>query len=431
MNASKRSRLAQMVGSALFKGSALLFISTTIVNAGNYLSNLLLGRLLGPAAFADLSLVVTLILVMSFISASLTQTTAKFAAINTARNDLQQIASLRRWLARRAWAVGMIALALLVLGSPLLKTFFQTASVWPFVILGLGIPLLFAKGVEQGVLQGQTRFGTLALSYQAEMWVRLITSLLFVALGFGVNGAVAGLVLSLIATWLIARRARIGLPMPRALAVEEQRTITRFAGPVFIALIGQILINNSDILIVKHFFAPEPAGQYSALALIGRIVFFATWSVVTAMFPVAAQKKQRGEPHRHLLAASLGLVTIVSGAIIATTVVVPELIVGTLFGPAYLQIAPLVWLYAVATMLYALANVVINYRLSIGDSGGSFASMGAGIAQVVGLWLFHDSLHEVILVQIGIMAVLLVVLLIWDLWLVFTGQATKRLESSS
>lgn len=420
-----------MVGSALFKGSALLFVSTTIVNAGNYLANLLLGRLLGPAAFADLSLVVTLILVMSFISASLTQTTAKFAAINTARNDLQRIASLRRWLAQRAWAVGIVVLALLVFGSPLLQDFFQTASIWPFVILGLGIPLLFAKGVEQGVLQGQTRFGTLALSYQAEMWVRLIASLLFVAIGWGVNGAVVGLVLSLVATWLVARRARVGLPMSGVLAAEEQRSITRFAGPVLIALIGQILINNSDILIVKHFFAPEPAGQYSALALIGRIVFFATWSVVTAMFPVAAQRKQRGEPHRQLLAMSLGLVTVISSGIIAMTVLVPELIVGTLFGPAYLQIAPLLWLYAVATMLYALANVVINYRLSIGDSGGSFVSMGAGIAQVVGLWLFHSSLREVVLVQIGIMAVLLIVLLIWDLWLAFTAQPGKRLESSS
>jgi O-antigen/teichoic acid export membrane protein len=431
MSANKQSPLTRIVGSALFRGSALLFVSTTIVNAGNYLANLLLGRLLGPAAFADLSLVVTLILVMSFISASLTQTTAKFAAINTARNDPTRIASLRRWLAQRAWTIGALVFALLALGSPLLKDFFQTASVWPFVILGLGVPLLFAKGVEQGVLQGQTRFGTLALSYQAEMWVRLITSLVFVAIGWGVNGAVVGLVLSLMATWLVARRARVGLPAPGIIAVEEQRNVMRFAGPVLIALIGQILINNSDILIVKHFFAPEPAGQYSALALIGRIVFFATWSVVTAMFPVAAQRKQRGESHRHLLVTSLGLVAVVSSAIIAMTVVMPEMIVGVLFGPAYLQIAPLLWLYAVATMLYALANVVINYRLSIGDSGGSFASIGAGIAQVVGLWLFHGSLREVVLVQVGIMAVLLVVLLIWDLWLASTAQAGKRLESSS
>jgi hypothetical protein len=50
---------------------------------------------------------------------------------------------------------------------------------------------------------------------------------------------------------------------------------------------------------------------------------------------------------------------------------------------------------------------------------------------VVGLWLFHSSLREVVLVQTGIMAVLLVVLLIWDLWLAFTTQAGKRLESSS
>jgi hypothetical protein len=132
------------------------------------------------------------------------------------------------------------------------------------------------------------------------------------------------------------------------------------------------------------------------------------------MFPIVAQKQQRGEPHRHLLWIALAVVAAASLAVIGATLLAPELMVRLLFGAAYLPIAPLLWLYAVATMLYALANVVINYRLSAGEGGGSAFAILAGAAQVGGLWLFHGSLREVVVVQIVLMVGLFLALLSWD-----------------
>jgi polysaccharide pyruvyl transferase CsaB len=407
-------------GAGLLGGGALLFASMTIVNAGNYLFNLVLGRWLGPAAFADLSLVITLLLMVTLITATLQTISAKFAAAYTAAGTPERALSLRRWLGRGAWGLGALLAAALIVGAPLWQQFFRTSSAWPFALLGIGLPLYFAQGVDRGVMQGQIRFGALSLSYQAEMWVRLIAAIAFVALGWAVNGAVIGVTLSLVATWLVGFTI-YDLRRPRgsrqgALDAGERREVWSFAVPVVAALIGQVLINNSDILIVKHFFGAEPAGHYAALALIGRIVFFATASVVAVMFPIVAQKHQRGEPHRHLLWAALGLVAAVSAGVIAATLLVPELLVRMLFGAAYLPIAPLLWLYAIATALYALANVVINYRLSASAGGGSALAVLAGLAQVAGLWLFHSSLEQVVLVQVYLMGGLLGALLVWDWW---------------
>ena len=413
-----RELIARPRPASALTGGALLFASMTIVNAGNYLFNLVLGRWLGPAAFADLSLVITILLVITMITSTLQIISAKFAAMHAANGDEAQIRAVRAWLGRGAWALGAAMLLVFIGGSQLWQSFFQTTSAWPFVILGLGMPLYFVQGVDRGVLQGQTRFGPLALSYQAEMWARLLGAVALVALGFAVNGAVAGVTISLVATWLVGfwflRPRQAGERHTQPLAQADRRAILSFAGPVVAALVGQVMINNSDILIVKHFFPAEEAGHYAALALIGRIVFFATLSVVAAMFPLVAQKQQRGEPHRHLLWMALGLVALASLAVIAAALVVPGLMVRVLFGEAYLAIAPLLWLYAVATMLYALANVVINYRLSAGDGGGSALAMLAGTAQVAGLWLFHSSLREVVIVQIVLMVGLFVLLLAWD-----------------
>ncbi|MGB5646194.1 MAG: sugar isomerase, partial [Muriicola sp.] len=59
----------------VFMGSVLL------VNGGNYLYNLILGRLLGPDAYADAALLVTLLLVLSFLGMTFQLTTTKFAVV--------------------------------------------------------------------------------------------------------------------------------------------------------------------------------------------------------------------------------------------------------------------------------------------------------------------------------------------------------------
>jgi O-antigen/teichoic acid export membrane protein len=206
------------------------------------------------------------------------------------------------------------------------------------------------------------------------------------------------------------------------------KEIMLFTGPVLVAQLGQILINNSDILIVRRFFVAEEAGAYAALALIGRMVFFATWSIVTAMFPIVAQRFHRGEAHRPLYYLSLGIVLAGSLAIIGVTALFPEQIVILLFGDAYIAIAPLLWVYATATMFYALANVVINYRLSIGSTGGTYLAITTGAAQVLALWMWHDSLAQIVWIQVGLMGVLFVVLLVWD-W-VSHFMSTRRAPES-
>lgn len=406
---------APALRSSLLTGSALLFVSATLVNAGNYLFNLLMGRWFGPAAFADISLVVTLFLVTSFITAGLQTPAARFGALYAADHDLQGIANVRRWSKQRATWIAVGLMLALILGAGLWAQFFATESIWMFVIFGAFIPFYIVQGVDRGLLQGRTRFGRLAVTYQVEMGSRLILSLGLAFIGLGVNGAVLGIGLSFVAAWAVAQRSIGDLPRAQALAPDVRKEILLFTGPVLVAQLGQILINNSDILIVRRFFVAEEAGAYAALALIGRMVFFATWSIVTAMFPIVAQRFQRGEAHRPLFYLSLGIVLAGSLLIIAVTVLFPTPIVNLLFGEAYAAIAPLLWVYAVATMFYALANVVINYRLSIGSAQGAYLAIAAGVAQVAALWRWHDSLAQVVWIQVGLMAALFAALLVWDL----------------
>lgn len=426
-------RVPRLPGNGLLTGSALFFLSTTVVNGGNYLFNLLLGRWLGPTIFADVSIIITLFLLLTFITAGFQQTAAKFAAVYSAEQDERKLYALRRWLNRRSWTIGLICCTILGGGATLWQSFFHTTSPWIFVIFAIGLPFYFVQGIDRGLLQGQMRFGMLAASYQAEMWVRLFVGLLLVAIGWAAEGAVWGLTISIGATWMVAdyalRRGRYNAPAAQsartdqldtspkesfALSAQEKQAILHFALPVLLAEISLILINNSDVLIVKRFFDGAAAGHYAALALIGRIVFFGTWSVVITMFPLVAQRAQRREPHRHLLWIGLGMVSGVSLAIVGATALVPASIVQLLFGSEYLIIAPLLWLYATATALFALANVLINYHLALGNRMGTVLALIAGLSQVFVLIFFHATLYQVVVIQIGLMGGLLMLLLVWD-----------------
>jgi O-antigen/teichoic acid export membrane protein len=325
---------------------------------------------------------------------------------------------LRRWLNQRSWLIGLLFCLLVGGVAPFWQSFFHTTSPWLFVIFAVGLPFYFVQGIDRGLLQGQMRFGLLAASYQAEMWVRLLVGLALVLIGWAAYGAVLALTLSIIATWAVAayglRHSRGAGVASATLKPSERQALLAFALPVLLVEISLILINNSDVLLVKRFFDSATAGQYAALALIGRIVFFGTWSVVITMFPLVAQKAQRGEAHRHLLWISLGLVAGVSVVIVTATAVAPALIIQLLFGAAYLPVASLLWLYALATALFALANVLINYHLALGNRGGAFLALTAGLCQVALLLLFHTTLAQVVLIQVGLMGALLLVLLLWD-----------------
>ena len=57
----------------------LFMLSVLAVNGGNYFYNLILGRLLGPAQFADAAVLITLLLVLSFVAMTFQLVTAKFS----------------------------------------------------------------------------------------------------------------------------------------------------------------------------------------------------------------------------------------------------------------------------------------------------------------------------------------------------------------
>ena len=397
--------LRQVSPERLFMTSALL------VNGGNYLYNLLLGRILGPEAFADAALIITLLLVLSFLGMTFQLVGAKFAVLFTA-NEYQAFQST---LYRYALGLGLIFGGCTMFFAAELQDLFQTQTSGMFTVFGLGVPLYFLMSVNRGHLQGFQLFGKLSLTYQTEMWSRLLlTAVLLMLIPWEPAFLVAlGIAFSFLFGLLPFDFRRIEWATKHQLSKVNSKKVLHF---VFLTVgyeLTQIIINNSDILLVKHYFEALDAGLYASLALIGRVVYFVAWMFVMLLLPTVVQKHKNGEPTAPVLRKYVGYIALLSLSIVMACYFFPESIIRILFGEAYLGMAGLLWQYALATSLFALSNVFAYYFLSLDQYIPVIISGVLGLSQVLLIIFFHNSLALVVQLQIIAMIALLTAQLLY------------------
>jgi O-antigen/teichoic acid export membrane protein len=357
----------------------MLMFSTLVVNVGNYAFNLLAGRMLSPEAFGEANFLVTCLLAVSFIATAFQLTAAKFSDPQNQLTDF-------------AWILGFIVCASVLVFSSSIVDAFHLTSETSLILLAMAVPFYFVMSVGRGKLQGDLRFGRFAVTYQVEMWMRLIVGIGMVVLFGTVWGVVIGLLASIGGGFIYTQLAQ----KTTEIRIKSFKGVSAFLGATLVYELSQIVINNSDVLIVKHYFTTQEAGLYAALALIGRVVYFGTWSVVMVLFPKVIEQKKKGLPTHHLLIKSFAIVALIAALIVVGCLAFPEWIVGTLFGKNYLSISTYLWQYASVTALFACANIWVYYHLSLDRKTPIVLSFLAGILQFSLLYVKHGNFGDVI-----------------------------------
>lgn len=383
-------------GGGLLRGGVSLGAATLVASGANYASNLVLGRRLEVDEFADAALVVSGLLLLSAVALGLQLTVAR--AIATGGG-----ASAARRLERRAVIVGAGAGATVAVLSPMIASRFNMGSPVPLIVLAAGVPIFFSMAMRRGVLQASHRFGQIALSQVAEPLARLAITMVALSMGLGATSAAVGLVAAFAVGWVVSS--------PGALRLEATTTIreTRSAvGATVLLLIGQVVIANGDLWVVAALI-PSDAGSYAAVALVGRLVFIAGWSIVTVVFPTLASGS--GAASGRLLLKAVGSAAIVGSALTAGAFVAGDRLIGAMVGDDYAEAGHLLGPYALATTLFVVANL-----LAVADMAGGRrllpALVAAGaIAQTVLLVLVADrGITWIVYGQLAAMAVLVIVL---------------------
>jgi O-antigen/teichoic acid export membrane protein len=385
----------------LFSGSMVMLVGSTLVSLVNFGYNVAVARMLGPGNFSQAAAAVTLLMLVSSITLAFQLTCAKFVAKNETPATK---AYLYRTLRKKAWYVGTMLGGAVIVLSTLISDYLRMST--PLIlIMAIGIAFYIPLGARRGAMMGTTQFVKLSTNFVLEALVKLITAVVLVKLGYGVMGAVIAIAASVVVAysypWVGGGLDVEGEPGTPASITEGMQSIVFF--------VGQVIINNIDILMVKHFFASSDAGLYAAVALVGRVLYFASWSVVSAMFPISASAKPQDQNSSVLIIPLL----IVVGIAFFFTVFLglfPDFVLRMLFGQGFhgKGIEAMLSLYASTTGAYALAVVLTAYEISRRIANVAWLQLAFSVLVVIGIALFHETLREVIVVQQVLMVLLLI-----------------------
>jgi O-antigen/teichoic acid export membrane protein len=413
----------------IISGSLVLLSGSSVASAINLAYNVAIAHFLGPKGFGTATTVYTLLTLTSAV-------TLAFQIVSTKVVAQQTTETLRdeayRDLLRTAWACGLVVAVLFVAFERAIVSYLRLPDGLLVVMLAVGTAFYVPLGVRRGYIQGAFGFRRLATNLVLEGAARLVGSVLMILLGFDVPGVIFANAVA-IAVAYFAIRPKLTPP---------EKTGRRFGSAIReivhagIFYSGQVLINNCDIVLVKHFFAAEEAGVYAAVAMVGRVTFAFSSAVVNSMFPVVASTHHQQRKNLSLIATSLLMVLAVGGIFALGLLLAPAWLWTLCFGSRFVLAGQfgfpyLLALYAITTVTYSLSVVVITYEMSYKLASNSWVQLVMSCVVIAAICRFHGSLQQVIMVQLVLMLVLFVAVTIPFLFSTLRSPEAEKTATTS
>ncbi|HET6842061.1 MAG TPA: oligosaccharide flippase family protein [Candidatus Angelobacter sp.] len=385
--------------SIVLSGSLIMLFSSTLVSSLNFFFNVAMARMLGPSEFGNVTAAVTLLMLASAVTLAFQLVCAKLVA---QQDDAGARAGIYQTLRRKAWMVSLLMGAALFLAQKPFAAFLHLSQPWILGVLALGVAAYVPLGVRRGALQGTCSFNRLGGNFVVESAARFLAAVALVAAGYGVLGAVGAISASVFIACFV-------VPLPSQMKAQPgpvARISLHEGMQALVFFIGQVIINNIDILLVKHFFEPAQAGLYAAVALVGRVLYLAAWSVVSVMFPVSAASEQHDQ-NRDVVALPLLLVFGLVSVFTLVVAFLPHFIMHVIFGPRFTDGGHLLALYAAATGIYALSVVLMAHEMSRRTARTAWLQLIFSGILALAIAVFHRDLRQVIVVQVVLMTIML------------------------
>ena len=394
----------------LFGAFGIMMVAILLANAIHYLFNIVMNRMLGTAAYGDLYSLLAIFLIATMGVMSIQTVITKYIADFEVEGETDKIRILVRSFSKWLLVTGGVIIIISAAVAWPLYRLLKLESPFFILILGASIAATFYLTLPFGILQGKQQFIGLGGANIANAVVRLLSAVVLVWLGLGVYGAlgagiVGAVVVSCVVVYLFRDILKGGAPEVQDFRPTET---LRYLVPVFTAMFFIILLTQIDVVIVKALFSRDAAGHYSYAALAGKAVLFLPEGISLVMFPRVSELRAKGEPTRRVLVLSLLAVAVLVTAIAGFYAIFPGFTAYIFAGGKGKEVVNLVGLFGFAMALFAVVKLLAYYHLALERRGFILFFVAGGIAEVVGIMLFHNTLRQVVLVLIFVGAGLLV-----------------------
>lgn len=354
------------INKALIGGSLILLISFNLFNLANFAFQFAMARFLSLAEYGSLAAILSLLYVTGIFAEPIQTVITKYASQEKDAGKLKNI--LRRSL-KKALSISFI-LVLIFLGLAIPLSSILNVKYSLIALASLMIFTSFLTPITRGMLQGRKMFGALGRNIIIEGSVKLLLSAALAFAGWGVFGAVAGMIMGAVTALIfsfidlrkIINSKEEGVPTPG---------IYSYTKPVFLTMLVVILFYSLDVLIVKVMFAEEIAGSYAILSTLSKIIFWGTQPISRAMFPISSENTTQKKKDHSVAFTSFGMLFVCIFLFLIVVILFPEQLV-SIFSGKSLSIPYIVLIYlSLGMSIFSLTNLNLLYKISRDKTKGS------------------------------------------------------------
>ena len=388
-----------------YDGSAVA-VATSVMNVATYGFTMLAARIIGPSQYGAFVACLSLLIVIQVVALGLQATAARRIAV-----DRGNVAAIERAIlaltTKVSLAVGLVLCALI----PAIDALLNLDSLVTATVVALAaVPLTLAGG-QAGILQGERRWGALAVFYLAGGIPRLAIGLAIILWRPDATSAILsvgiGYCFPLLVGWWVLRHRRTQADVApehsaRSMLVESAHNAQ--------VLFAYFALSSVDIVLARQVLSGHDAGLYAAGLIMAKVMLFLPQFVVVIAFPdMATPEGRRRALVRSLLAVgALGVVAVAAAKLLSGLAMV--FVGGAEFG----EVEDLLWVFAVLGTLLALLQLLV-YAVLARQARRSVLLVWAALVAIVVLGLGVDSLAGLVGVVVSVDAVLLVVLTVTGL----------------
>jgi O-antigen/teichoic acid export membrane protein len=373
-------------------------VANVMGGALGYAYQVLMGRLLTPAEFALFSAVLALGLFFGSPMGALFMVVSRQVSTLLAQGGGHMLRTLYVVTHKRLAVAGGCFLILLVLLIPALQRYLKSPDSSPVWLFGLFLVLSALLLVNGAFFQGLNQFFMLGGTGFVAVLMKIVFSVGLISLGLGVNGALAGVLLSVLSIWVFGM-ARLLRTLP-ASADRGQLSIKPFAvaavTPVIVANVAFMAMTQLDMVLVNYYFPPDMAGLYAAASVLGKAVLYLPGGLVLALFPAVAENHAMKKGSSHLLFQSVAATFALCGMAALFYWFLGDQLISFFYGPAYSGAGELLRWYGFAILPMALVMVAEHFLIAQGRIFFAWLFLAIAPFQIAVIHLWHDEIWMVV-----------------------------------
>jgi O-antigen/teichoic acid export membrane protein len=375
-----------------------------------------MAKMLGPSDYGILAVLMAFIYIFGIPGNAIQTIASKYTS---KFNVNKEYGKMKDFLIKGLWRGFLFSLMIYIITLPIIFILSNLLNI-SFYLLALTflfVFYIFAISVIRGVIQGKKKFLQLGFNLVIESSFKVAVSLLLVFIGFRVFGAVFGLIICAIITFILSFFAIKDI-------LKFKRNKEKFPSiylsniPVLVSMTSLVLLYSLDIIFARILFSSEMAGQYAFVSLIAKAIFFGSSAISSAMLPISSEKYEKNDKTGGIFKKAMLMVLFICISALLVYLffskqVIYLLSLGSL---QYLPASNILFILGLAYSFIAIANVLIIYGLSI-NKIGKISSMIAIIfvfIEIILLSVFNSSLMifsiNILIINLGYLIYALIAL---------------------